>query len=140
MYKNILDTQFLRFAVVGLASNLLCYLVYLGLSTLGMDPKLAMTILYAVGVAQTFVFNKRWTFRHDGAAAVQFYRYCTVYFLGYLLNLAVLYVLVDLYGFPHQVIQAAMIFLLAALLFLAQKFWVFRPVQRPIGNHEKTLS
>jgi hypothetical protein len=38
----------------------------------------------------------------------------------------VLYVLVDRHGYPHQLIQGAMIVLLAMMLFLAQKFWVFR--------------
>ena len=58
---------------------------------------------------------------------VAFYRYCTVYGLGYLLNLAVLYFLVDLHGYPHQSVQAAMIITLAVLLFISQKYWVFRP-------------
>ena len=119
--------QLVRYVIVGLASNLLCYLAYLGLSALGMDPKLAMTILYAVGVLQTFFFNKKWTFRQDGAVPAAFYRYCFAYGVGYLLNLLVLYVLVDLQGYPHQIIQAVMIIVLAMLLFLGQKFWVFRP-------------
>lgn len=127
MSINVLHGQFARYVVVGLASNLLCYLVYLALNGLGMDPKLAMTILYAVGVLQTFFFNKRWTFRQQGAVPTALYRYCTVYGLGYLLNLAVLYVLVDLHGFAHQVVQAAMIIVLAVLLFISQKYWVFRP-------------
>jgi putative flippase GtrA len=118
--------QLIRYIVVGLASNLLCYLVYLGLTRLGMNPKLAMTVLYGVGVLQTFFFNKRWTFEHGGAQRDVFYRYCAAYSFGYLLNLAVLYVLVDLQGYPHQIIQGLMILVLAMMLFLAQKFWVFR--------------
>jgi putative flippase GtrA len=112
--------------MVGLASNLVCYLVYLGLTRLGMNPKLAMSVLYSVGVLQTFVFNKLWTFKHDGVVRTAFYRYCTVYGLGYLFNLTSLYVLVDRLGYPHQVIQGMMIMLVASMLFLAQKFWVFR--------------
>jgi putative flippase GtrA len=127
MSTGILSGQFLRYVVVGLASNLVCYLAYLGLSALGMDPKLAMTILYAVGVLQTFFFNKKWTFKQDGAVPAAFYRYCIAYGAGYLLNLAVLYVLVDLQGYPHQLVQATMIVVLAMMLFLSQKFWVFRP-------------
>ncbi len=131
MTLTTVQRQLLRYAVVGLASNLVCYLVYLGLTALGMNPKLAMTILYGVGVAQTFVFNKRWTFEHGGARGPVFYRYCTAYFLGYLFNLAVLYVLVDRLGQPHQLVQGVMILVLAALLFLAQKFWVFRITPTP---------
>lgn len=134
--SGLLQGQFVRYVIVGLASNLVCYLVYLGLCRLGMDPKLAMSLLYAVGVLQTFVLNKRWTFRQGGATQAAFYRYCTAYALGYLFNLFVLYLLVDLQGYPHQLVQAVMIVLLAILLFLSQKYWVFRSGAR-IGNHEE---
>lgn len=118
--------QLMRYVIVGLASNLACYLVYLALVSLALNPKLAMSITYGVGVLQTFVFNKRWTFQHGAAQDSAFYRYCSAYGAGYLLNLAVLYVLVDCYGVAHQLVQATMIVVLAIMLFLAQKFWVFR--------------
>lgn len=118
--------QLLRYGLVGLASNALCYLVYLGLTHAGLSPKISMSLLYALGVLQTFLFNKRWTFEHDGAGRAVFYRYCAAYGLGYLFNLAMLYLLVDRLAYPHQVVQGLMILVLAAMLFLAQKFWVFR--------------
>ncbi len=126
MTLTLVQKQLLRYAAVGVASNLLCYLVYLGLTRLGMDPKLAMSLLYALGVLQTFVANKRWTFEHGGARGPVFYRYCVAYGAGYLFNLGVLYILVDRLAYPHQAVQGAMILVLAAMLFLAQKFWVFR--------------
>jgi putative flippase GtrA len=85
-----------------------------------------MSLLYGLGVLQTFMVNKRWTFAHRGGHGAAFYRYCTAYAMGYLLNLAALYLLVDLQGYPHQIIQAIMVVLLAMMLFAAQKFWVFR--------------
>lgn len=126
MTLTLAQRQFVRYSVVGLASNLLCYLVYLGLTGAGIHPKLAMTLLYGMGVLQTFVFNRRWTFRHGGARDSAFYRYCALYALGYLLNLAMLCLLVDLLAYPHQIVQGIMILALAMLLFLVQKFWVFR--------------
>lgn len=118
--------QFARYCIVGLGSNLVLYLAYLGLTALGTAPKLAMSLLYGFGVLQTFVANKRWTFAHRGAHGTAFYRYCAAYAMGYLFNLAALHLLVDLQGYPHQIIQAIMIVLLAMMLFAAQKFWVFR--------------
>ena len=119
-------TQFIRYGIVGLLSNGLLYLAYLLLTTVGMGPKLAMSLLYALGVAQTFFFNKSWTFRHRGLYGPTFVRYCSSYGLGYLVNLLVLLVLVDIMSFPHQIVQGVMILLLAAMLFTLHKFWVFR--------------
>jgi len=118
--------QLIKYGVVGLASNLLLYLLYICLTMLGMEPKLAMTLLYLAGIMQTFMVNRRWTFQHAGIARPALIRYFMAYGFGYLVNLLSLYLLVDLIGFPHQGVQAAMIVVLACMLFLLQKFWVFR--------------
>ena len=119
--------QFMRYATVGLASNLVLYLAYLALTAAGIESKLAMTLLYVLGVVQTFAFNKRWSFRHGGMRGLAFARYCVSYALGYLLNLGALLLFVDRLGYLHQVVQGVMILALAILLFLLQKYWVFRP-------------
>lgn len=124
--------QFIRFGIVGVCSNLLLLLLYLLLTRVGVGHKSAMTVLYVVGVLQTFVFNRRWSFNHEGSVSIALRRYCIVYALGYLFNLGMLFVLVDRLGLPHEVIQACLILVLAVLLFLGQKYWVFRPVQGSI--------
>lgn len=118
--------QAFRFAMVGLASNALLYLIYLALTAAGIDPKIAMSLLYMAGVAQTFLFNKRWTFNHTGNHSTTLVRYLIVYASGYLVNLLVLFWLVDSLGYPHQIIQGVMILMLAGTIFLLQKFWVFK--------------
>lgn len=117
--------QLSRYAIVGLASNLIGYLLYLLATAAGVGPKLAMTLLYGIGVLQTFVFNKRWTFGHQGGHRLAFIRYCTVYGVGYLVNFSALLFFVDRIGYPHQIVQGVMILLIAGMLFLAQRYWVF---------------
>jgi putative flippase GtrA len=120
--------QFIRYATVGLLSNAIGYILYLTLTAGGrMDPKTAMTLLYVVGVVQTFLFNKRWSFRHGGMHGPAFVRYCISYGLGYVINLLVLLVAVDHFHYPHEIVQGIMVLSLAVMLFLLQKFWVFRP-------------
>jgi len=119
--------QFARYAIVGIVSNAVCYILYLTLTYAGMGHKTAMTLLYAVAVAQTFFFNRKWSFKHKGHMSSGFIRYIVSYALGYFINLVALIVLVDRMQYPHQIIQGIMIFVLAVMLFLLQKFWVFRP-------------
>lgn len=120
------SAEFLRYAAVGLASNALLYIAYLGLTALGVAPKSAMSCLYVLGVVQTFFFNKRWSFRHGGTHGPAFVRYCLSYALGYAINLLALIILVDRLGYPHQIVQGVLVPSLAVMLFLLQKFWVFR--------------
>lgn len=116
---------FLRFAIVGLLSNAVLYLAYLGLTALGMGHKTAMSLLYVVGVLQTFLFNRRWTFRHGGRVPGSLVRYATTYLGGYLFNLAALLWLVDILRMPHAPVQGVLIFVVAGGIFLCQRYWVF---------------
>lgn len=118
-------TQFARYAVVGLASNAIGYVIYIALTNLGLGPKLAMSLMYAIGVLQTFVFNRNWSFRFAGAAAPALVRYALAYALGYVINLLALLLFVDRIGLPHQWVQGALIVVVAVMLFLAQRYWIF---------------
>lgn len=123
--------QFLRFAIVGLTANLILYVVYLLLSRLGLGPKLSATITFALGVVQTFCFNRSWTFRDHGDRVPTFLRYVAMYFAAYLLNMAALYALVDKAGLSHEAVQGGMVLTLGVLLFAAQKWFVFRAQALP---------
>jgi putative flippase GtrA len=118
--------QLARFGTVGLLSNLMLYLLYLGATALGVGHKTAMSVLYCISVLQSFFLNRAWTFGHRGAAGAPLARYWALYAAGYLVNLGLLYALVDVAGFAHQLVQAALIVLIAALTFTLQKYWVFR--------------
>jgi putative flippase GtrA len=118
--------QVLRYGIVGLGSNGLGYILYLGLTALDMPPKLAMSLLYMVGVLQTFVFNKSWTFRYAGRGRLAFRRHIALYAFGYGLNLLLMALFIDTLGWAHQWVMAGLVLLMAVFFFAGQKFWVFR--------------
>ena len=117
--------QVVRYGVVGIASNGLLYVLYLAMTHYGLGHKLAMTVAYVIGVAQTFAFNRRWTFDHQGRLGASFVRYVASYGIGYFVNLLALAALVDHLELPHEWVQGAMILCIAGLVFLLQKYWVF---------------
>jgi putative flippase GtrA len=126
--------QFLRYAFVGLSSNALLYLAYLVFTALGMGPRLAMTILYVVGVSATFLINRKWSFNHQGLGRSAFIRYVLAYVAGYLINLGLLSYGVGQLGLPHQAVQATAIVVVACSLFLMHRYWVFAPPVVPEGR------
>jgi putative flippase GtrA len=117
--------QIARYVAVGLASNGVLYLLYLALTSAGLPPAGAMSVSYGVAVLQTFVFNSKWSFGFTGARAPALVRYATAYALGYFINLFALVLLVDKVGLPHQLVQGVMILVVAVMLFMAQRYWVF---------------
>jgi putative flippase GtrA len=110
--------QLVRYAVVGMVSNLLGYSVYLLATCAGAPSKTTMSILYFIG-------NRQLTFSHEGDLLGTGVRYVIAHSLGYLLNLTMLVVFVDKFGYPHQLVQGFAIFVVAVFLFVAFKLFVF---------------
>lgn len=117
--------QLLRYGVVGGGVNLMLYLGYLLINHLGLDPKKSMSLIYLVGVGIGFFGHRQWTFEHSGDARQSITRYMFAHLLGYFINLFLLFCLVDYFGYPHELVQGAAIFVVAAFLFIAFKYWVF---------------
>jgi len=126
MKERSVRTQLFRYAIVGLLSNVLLYAAYVVLTRLGIEPKLAMTMTFVLGVTQTFVMNRGWTFSYRGSGSRAYMRYWVAYGVAYVINLVLLAVFVDVFGFPHEVVQGVLILGIAVLLFIAQRLWVFR--------------
>lgn len=119
--------QFFTYALIGGVINVLGYAIYLFLAYLWGAPKSVMTVLYFVGASVGFLANRRFTFRHDGGIGVTGVRYLLAQVAGYLLNLVLLLLFVDWLEFPHQIIQAIAIIVVAIFLFLVLRVFVFVP-------------
>src|SRR6266508_4057161 len=128
--------EVLRFGVVGLASNALLYLLYLATTAIGVEPKAAVSLIYLVGVLQTFILNKRWTFQHEGHVPRTVARYWVAYTFSYAANMVLLIIFVDMAGFDHRVVQGVLIAVIGLVLFALQKYWVFTtlPARRASGS------
>jgi len=122
--------QFIRYAFTGLALNLIGYLIYLVVTWLGMEPKMAVSVFYPLGVLYSYFAHKRFSFQHSGGKQNfrLIVRYFIVYAVGYMINLSLLSFFSDRLGYPHHWVQGAAIFIVAVFLFVALKLFVFRKV------------
>lgn len=130
--------QILRYGIIGLASNGLGYLAYLGLTGLGMPPKATMTGLYATATAIAFFGNRTLTFGHDGCIGLAAFRFALVYLAGWVLNLTLLFVFVDFLGHPHWLVQGIAILIVAAILYLLQLCFVFPAANNPQSSEPRS--
>ena len=123
--------ELVRYGIVGIASNLAAYLVFLFLTRMGVGPKLSMSLVYLAAVSFGFLGHKNWTFSQEGAWLSSGSRYALAHFLGYLFNFFILMVFVDYGGLSHEWVQAVAIFVVAGFLFLSFKFFVFAESKKP---------
>jgi putative flippase GtrA len=117
--------QLTRYAFVGIVTNLTGYLVYLLVTYLGATPKITMTLLYGLGATIGYLGSRNFTFSHKGSLLGSSVRYFIAHFFGYFINLAILIVCVDQLGYGHQWVQAVAVFVVAGILFIAFKLFVF---------------
>jgi putative flippase GtrA len=124
-------SQLFYYALVGIVSNFVGYMAYLSLTYLGTTPKITMTFLYAVGAAIGYIGNRNLTFEHKGNHLGSGIRYIMAHLVGYSINFTLLFVFVDRFGYAHQLVQGVAIFVVAAFLFAAFKFFVFTDLSAP---------
>lgn len=117
--------QLVRYGFVGVASNVVAFGVYVAITALGATPKATAGLVYVVAAAVGFVGNRQLTFAHEGSVWGAGGRYVVVHAGGFVLNIALLALLVDHYGRSHVWSQAFAIVVVAGYLFVAFKFFVF---------------
>lgn len=117
--------QAIRYGFVGVLHNLLGYLLYLLVTFLGADPKLAITVLYPVGATAAYFGHLKYSFTYRGRYANALPRYALAHLVGYGVNFTMLFIFSDKLKLPHQAVQASAVLVVAGVLFLMFKYFVF---------------
>jgi len=126
LHPKQITHQFLRYSLVGIASNAIGYSSYLILTSIGVGSVKGMTIVYAFACLASFAGNKQWTFGDVTRTRKLFPRYFAIQIIGYATNLFLLLLLHKWLGLPHQCVQLLAIALVATELFILSKYYVFR--------------
>jgi putative flippase GtrA len=124
--------QLFKFGVVG-GSGYVVNLIVFGLltSSLGVQHIAAAVGAFCVAVTNNFLINRHWTFRAGkgpegrGRAAFQAPRFFAVSMVGLGVNIAVLYLLVDVGGAPELLSQAIAVAVAMPVNFIGNKLWTF---------------
>lgn len=123
--------RLIRYGLVGMFSNLMGYGIYLGITWLGVDPIVTVSMLYPIGAFIAYFGHARVSFSYRGDHVSGLSRYVVAHAIGYGTNILLLYVLSDRLGFPHQLVQVGAIFIVAGLLFVLLRYYVFRTNSLP---------
>ena len=127
--------QLVRYAIAGLLVNAFGYTLYLGIAWLSGSPGFAVSVCYPIGILIGYLVHARYSFQYSAERAGDIYRFVVAHVGGYLSNLAILRVGVDVLEFPHEVVQVFAIVIVAVQLFLVFKLIVFKSVNPPTLIH-----
>lgn len=123
--KNIL-IQFFKFNFIGIINTVVSYALYAVLVMLGINYILALVADYIAGAIFSFVLNKKYTFKiqkeTDKAMLKRALHWVVAIFL---INLSLLYALVELSNLDELIAQLIVLVVITAASFLLQKLHVF---------------
>ncbi len=122
--------RLVRFGLVGVANTTLTLGLILALqSGLGWPPLGANALGYAAGIANSYVWNSRWTFGQRQLQVRQLLGFAAVNGLAYLANLAMVATALHLLDWSPlwAQVSGAPVYTLSA--YLLSRYWIFRPTR-----------
>src|SRR3984957_1635906 len=125
--------QFLKFGIVGVSNTLIAFAVYtLLLKGFGVWYVAASGIGFALGAVNGFLWNRAWTFKGHVGDALTPVRWFVVQGCGLLLDLGLVYALVDGAGLYKLVGQALTTVVVTVLTFFVNRAWTFKGHAAPV--------
>jgi len=116
----------LKFLLAGGINTVAFYGFYVVLLRLGVPYNLALSLDYGGGIVIGYLLNRHWTFDAGGAGTRAFLKYCLSYIIIFLLNLAILNIIVKC-GLLRPVFgQVLALGIVTAVSYTLQNVWVFR--------------
>jgi putative flippase GtrA len=130
LVKRLLQSQFLRFCLVGASGYAVNLAVYAALLAAGLHYLAAAAISFLVAAGSNYAWNRAWTFRSsDSPVLGQGARALLVSGLSLGANQLFLLALVAA-GADHLAAQAVAILLVTPFSFTANKLWAFAEATR----------
>lgn len=115
----------LRYALVGVLNTLVGYAVFYVVLHLGMGHLASLAVSYAVGVVHSFFWNRRWTFKAQGAFRRQAPRFLAVTGVTFALNALMLQGLVQV-GVRPDIGQLLCLVVTTVVGYAGHRLWSFR--------------
>lgn len=120
------STRITRFLVVGLLNTCIGLGVIYACKYLSqMDDVLANAIGYSVALANSFVWNRRWTFADAGRLFPAATRFFGVFCVAYLANLTTAMAAIGTFGVNSYLAHAIAAVPYTVLFYLGSRFFVF---------------
>jgi putative flippase GtrA len=122
--------QLVRFGLVGCSNTALSWCAYALLVRAGVHVLLASAIAWTLGALNSYVLNRRWTFRSHGRRAPELARFAAVQCAGLALDVALLDALTRDARVPALAAQALVYPATTLATFALSRQWAFATVGR----------
>ena len=131
MLKNMLNKdelqKLIKFGAVGVINTLVDYAVFTLVGFLSPNVYLAQTAGYCCGVLNSYIWNRKWTFKSSGRfLGAELLKFVVVNTVTYLASLGALWLLVDNWNMNKYIAKILLIGVTLVINFTLSRLWVFR--------------
>ena len=119
--------QFVKFGVVGVSNTLLTALtIWFLLRVFHFSDYLSNIIGYIIGLTNSFIWNKKWTFRSNLKVKDTVFKFIITFAICYLIQLGNLYILLHYTTLDSYICQLLSIVVYTIFNFLLNKYYTFK--------------
>lgn len=129
--QSIINRQEFRFLIVGGINTVVGYGAYALLLSFGTQYLLANTLATIIGVANSYLWNRFFTFKSKGKAWQEIIRFSLVYFISYCFGMLFLYLIVGRLGLNTYIAGVLNIIITTLISWFGHKNFSFKE-----KNHE----
>jgi putative flippase GtrA len=124
-----IGVEWLRFLLVGVSNTVVFAAAYLVSTRAGVHYVAASTLAFVLGTLNSYVLNRRWTFRSHRPRAPELARFLCAQTAGVVASLILLSALVEVGRFHHLAAQAVAFPIASVITFALSRQWAFAEVR-----------
>jgi putative flippase GtrA len=129
----VIKKEIFRFAIVGISTVAIGYLIYRCLSYLGLNKEISNGIAYCCGVVISFFANRSWTFNSESSSSITLrflYLHGASLLACVFINSTAYYLLAET-PFKFEIAFLFGIMTSTLMNFIGMKFFVFTSIRKP---------
>lgn len=118
--------QAIRFLIVGVLNTIFGYTIYfICLKFFHLNYIISLLFAHILGVIHSYYWNSKWIFKKGHYNYKNLLKFSGVYVVSFMINLLVLYIMVNYLKMSPLLSQVFALFLTTLISFFGHKFWSF---------------
>ena len=118
--------QFVKYSIIGVFNTLIGLgVIYIAYNTLNINYIVSNAIGYMFGLINSFIWNRKWTFRSSKSKLKSMIPFLIVFIISYIGNLSSVIISVDYLMIDPNIAQIFGIIVYSVLNFILNKLWTF---------------
>ncbi len=114
------------YGIVGGFNTILCWTIMFGLMWFGVMPEIANFVSYVIGILNSYILNKKFTFKSTNSHKQDFLRFGVAMGIAFLVNLIVLIISHRYFGIDKYISQIIAAIFYTITGYIISKFWAFK--------------